>query len=543
MVYCGKPSKACVECRLRRTKCDTLTPSCSQCIRASRTCTGYRTESDMMFRDQTQHYANKRRTQNESRMIVSRRRTKASNATSEISIDPQLIDEPKMQQLVRRTAPFTLGLSTSAAEQAACYFFRNYVLEDKSTSGSFQYLHDIYGNEIIGPALIDSIESLGMVGLANFWKSPDLHFHAHRKYNSALRLVSSRLRNEEEARADQTLVAVMLLGLYETNTCTGPQSMQSWTKHTIGASSLMQLRGKQCLETSIGRNLFLHLRAQVITNCLQRHVAIPAVIRDWSKYTLQFQSRNDAHATILSKQIMKFCDLRASMSSFHDYSNAENIVSACLAIDAKLVEWALTYPSDCMFYKTITLKQGSDNIFSDYYHVYDSVWAATLWNHYRCVRILINEVVYVQLTYIKSTRPDSFSLELRNPIFSDSQLEAFITTVIQLSHDICASVPFMLGYKEGEEVTLSSAKAVSGNLLLWPLYTAACTSVVSNVMCHWVAERLRIISDVMGIKQAAPLSHILIKRKDLLAWELEDVKKGTPPKYEDWTHGQLMELT
>ncbi|KAA8569916.1 hypothetical protein EYC84_002256 [Monilinia fructicola] len=474
MVYCGKPSKACVECRLRRTKCDTLTPSCSQCIRAGRTCTGYRTESDMMFRDQTQHYANKSRTKDESRLVVSRRRTKAKNATSEIFIDPQLIDESTIQQLVIQTTPFRLQLSTSPAEQATCYFFRNYVLEDKSTSGSFQYLRDIYGSEIIGPALLDSIESLGMVGLANLWRSPDLQFHAHRKYNSALKLVSSRLRNEEEARADQTLVAVMLLGLYETNTCTGPQSMQSWTKHIIGASSLMQLRGKQCLETSIGRNLFLHLRAQVITNCLQRHVAIPAIIRDWSRYTLQFQSPNDAHATILSKQIMKFCDLRATMSSFHDYSNAENIVSASLAIDAKLVEWALASPFDCMFYKTVTLKQGSDNIFSDYYHTYDSVWAATLWNHYRCVRILINEVVYVQLTYLKSARPDLFILGPRDPTFSGSQVEASITTTIQLSHDICASVPFMLGYKEGEEVTLTSAKAVSGNLLLWPLYTAAC---------------------------------------------------------------------
>ncbi|QSZ32375.1 hypothetical protein DSL72_001949 [Monilinia vaccinii-corymbosi] len=542
MVFCGKPSKACAECRLRRTKCDTLTPSCSQCIRAGRTCTGYRTEADMMFRNQTQHYTKKSRAQNESRMVVSRGRTRASNAASEIPIDPQLMDESIAQQLVTQTTPSTLELSTSPAEQATCYFFRNYVLEDKSTSGSFQYLHDIYSNELIGPALADSIESLGMVGLANFWKSPDFHLHAHKKYTSALRLVSSRLRNEE-ARADQTLVAVMLLGLYETNTCTGPQSMQSWTKHIIGASSLMQLRGKQCLETPIGRNLFLHLRAQVITNCLQRHVAIPAVIRDWSRYTLQFQSPNDAHATILSEQIMEFCDLRATMAYFHDYRNAKTIITSSLAIDAKLVEWTLNYPSDCMSYKTIALRQRSDDVFSDYYHIYDSVWAAALWNHYRCVRILINEVVYVQLKHLKDAHPELFVLEPRNHIFAEAQVEASITTVIQLSHDICASVPFMLGYKEGVEVTLNSAKAVSGNLLLWPLYTAACTTVVSDIMCQWVAGRLRIISDVMGIKQAAPLSHILIKRKDLLAWELEDIERGTPPNYKDWTHRQLMELT
>lgn len=231
------------------------------------------------------------------------------------------------------------------------------------------------------------------------------------------------------------------------------------------------------------------------------------------------------------------------MSSFHDYRNAEKIIKTALVIDSKLVEWAFTYPPECMFYKTLTLRQRSDGVFSDHYHIYDSIWAAALWNHYRCVRILINEVVYVQLTHLRNTQPELFGLDLRNPIFSDSQLEISTTTIIQLSHDICASVPFMLGYAQGGEVTLNSAKAVSGNLLLWPLYTAACTPLVSDMMCHWVAGRLRAISDIMGIKQAAPLSHILTKRKDLLAWELEDIKKGAAPNYEDWTHGQLMELT
>lgn len=198
-------------------ECDTLIPSCSQCLRAGRICTGYRTEIDMMFRDQTQHYGDKRRPQNGSRRAIPRRRIKAPNITEEISVDTQLMED-SILQLVTHTTPFTLELSISPSDQATCYFFRNYVLEDKSTSGSFQYLHDIYSNETVGPALADSIESLGMVGLAHFWKTPNLQFQANRKYNSALRLVSSRLRNEEEARADQTLVSVMLLGLYEVST-------------------------------------------------------------------------------------------------------------------------------------------------------------------------------------------------------------------------------------------------------------------------------------------------------------------------------------
>jgi hypothetical protein len=229
MVYCGKPSKACAECRARRTKvrvlvctilthanyyqCDTLTPSCSQCIRAGRSCTGYRSESDLMFRDQTIHYAKKSRSENESVVVVSKRKRKPARSVELAEPAPQSTATQLMQMAT--CIPFPFELHTPVGDQAACYFFRNYVLDDSSTNGPFQYLNSIYNNEIIGPAMRDSIEALGLVGLGNFWQSPEMKFQANRKYNSALRLVSSRLRSEQEAKENQTLVAVMLLGLYE----------------------------------------------------------------------------------------------------------------------------------------------------------------------------------------------------------------------------------------------------------------------------------------------------------------------------------------
>ena len=126
----------------------------------------------------------------------------------------------------------TLDLGTSAEDQATCFFFRNYVLEEqKFHNGNFQYLSDLYACEEIGESLAETVACLGLVGLANFWKASNIMKNARSKYNSALRLVSSRLRNMEEAKTDQTLVAVMLLGLYETNTCNSVQSMDSWTQH------------------------------------------------------------------------------------------------------------------------------------------------------------------------------------------------------------------------------------------------------------------------------------------------------------------------
>lgn len=114
------------------------------------------------------------------------------------------------------------GLGPSGDDQATCFFFRNYVLGDyKYGDGDLQYLPEIYANEEVGTALSESIISLGMVGIAHFWGASNIMSQAQSKYNSTLRLVSALLRNIEGAKADQTLISVMLLGLYEVR-CTSP---------------------------------------------------------------------------------------------------------------------------------------------------------------------------------------------------------------------------------------------------------------------------------------------------------------------------------
>lgn len=178
-------------------------------------------------------------------------------------------------------------LGTPADDQATCFFFRNYVLNDyKYGGGDFNFLPEIYANEEVGIALSQSIVTLGMVGLAHFWGASNISPQAQAKYNATLRLVSSLLRNIEDAKADQTLIAVMLLGLYEVpdsfhsptaiwhiqpnisqvNTCNSRQSMESWTKHVNGAAALVNLRGKQQLQSPIGHQLFVNLRGQVVNS-------------------------------------------------------------------------------------------------------------------------------------------------------------------------------------------------------------------------------------------------------------------------------------
>lgn len=181
-------------------------------MRAGRTCKGYRDPGELIFRDESQG------------LVIRRQRAKESQ-TQKMSRDVQQDEQPFTTPVVsdikwaipRATPPvFSRSLIPSAEDQATCFFFQNYVTQPDSLSqGTLEYLSDIYGTEEIGSALADAVSSLGMVGLANFWKAPNINLTARFKYSTAVKTLSAQLRHTEEAKADQTLVATILLGLYE----------------------------------------------------------------------------------------------------------------------------------------------------------------------------------------------------------------------------------------------------------------------------------------------------------------------------------------
>ncbi|MCJ1393147.1 hypothetical protein MMC18_006019 [Xylographa bjoerkii] len=411
------------------------------------------------------------------------------------------------------------ALSIPIESQAMCYFFRNYVCEDSRFSkGFFDYLPSIFGsNGAVGSALTDAVVSLGMVGLSNTKNASEIMIHANERYNLALRATNSALRDEEDAKADQTLITVMLLGLYETNTCTSPRSMRSWTQHISGAVQLLHLRGKEQLQTRIGHQLFVQLRSQVIINCMQRRARVPDDVAEWTLSAMAYETPEELISSTLSSIVIKFCNLRASMESFHDFRHSARIISAAFTIDAELADWAARCPAQYI-YSTVTMQSRSESVFSDYYHTYDTIWIAWTWNSYRSIRILLNETLLQQLTHLSQyplDYPEPYDEYSSLPY--ETQILCCKSLLVQLTQDICASVPFYLGYhsqQDGVESMQAPPVAAGGNLLLWPLFTAACTNVVSEMMRLWVVGRLEKIAEDMGIRQATALAHLLRIRKD-----------------------------
>jgi hypothetical protein len=174
------------------------------------------------------------------------------------------------------------------------------------------------------------------------------------------------------------------------------------------------------------------------------------------------------------------------------------------------------------------ISEPTEEIFTDHYHLYHSLWIAMIWNNYRSIRVLVNELLLVHLLHL-SQKQTSFPNQQEFFSSYDSEVTRVKSLMMTLTHEICASVPFYLGYHESQKSPPTPPKAVNGNLLIWPLYIAASMDMVSEVIRAWAVTRLETVGESLGIRQAAVLASVLNRGKKITIWDAKD-----EPEAEDW---------
>lgn len=183
-------------------QCDQRRPSCSQCIRAHRECSGYRDVATLSFHDQSEEVIGKARRQ---------QNTKASVKALSCSRRPSPSTANGYQQSSPTLFP---SVTFSVNDQASGFIFSHYVRNAKNTRGHLDFLPTVI-REDTSPAVKACISALGLASLANIHMSPELMSAARHEYSAALSATSVALRDRECARSDSTLAAVELLSLYE----------------------------------------------------------------------------------------------------------------------------------------------------------------------------------------------------------------------------------------------------------------------------------------------------------------------------------------
>jgi hypothetical protein len=302
-----------------------------------------------------------------------------------------------------------------------------------------------------------------------------------------------------------------------------------------GALALLDYRGQEQLGNPIGLRLIRSLRTQVVSfparstyfiqadklqvvNCLVRRVDVPETILKWSRLAREHETNHEVSESELADLMAKFCNLQVAIECQNLESDPSIFVSSALSIDTELAEWAVRWQTPDL-YATIVVQEANPAIFEDYWHLYPNIMIALIWNHYRCIRVLINQIIITQLGYM-TTNLDPDLVFKYSPVYND-QMDSSRRTTIELSHKICASVPYYLDQYPGDSANSwntfknAASKNARAKLILWPLYVAGQTEFVSDIMRTWVVDQLEGLAEDIGTHKlkAKGLAELLRKRQ------------------------------
>ncbi|KAJ8098060.1 hypothetical protein POJ06DRAFT_260833 [Lipomyces tetrasporus] len=490
MVFCGRPSKACRRCRDRKLRCDLRSGSCRQCVRARVACTGYRDTQQLRIRDESQ---------------AVRRKVLSRNAST---VDPH-------------------SLTVSLELQARDIFFANYVT---GTSKSWDFLKP-FSNPTLSPEhLTLSIDAVSLAYLSHQVYSDTALATAKERYVSALRMMNKALRSPEVAITDATLLASLLLDLFEKITNREPRNIESWTAHVNGALALVRLRGLEQFQDHSALRIMARLSTNVIISCVASDTRVPHELIALRTHTEKFLDVGDPKWR-LSDLMVHYTNLRSDIRRGH--LCIEECINISLELDGKLQALTRDMPRSWR-YKTTIVDRESDMIYNHHFDSYPDRYVTQTWNVLRLVRVLLNESV---LDYCL---PTSGGLTAGA---SSLLVRMAYENIKTLACEICASVPQYVGCRGAargwlltpEESTLpqvlDSARDGGKHLqspsqifdcytLIFPLYVAGRSSSSPNSLKLWVIKQLYYISIHFDIRNAELVGRILEEGTHVNIWTL-----------------------
>ncbi|KAL2862427.1 Zn(II)2Cys6 transcription factor [Aspergillus lucknowensis] len=371
MVYYGALSKGCELCRRRKIKCDERKPRCLKCEKSNRVCPGYRDLGDVLFRDES------------SRALRLARRV---STTSSLKLDQG-----------RETIYYNPSLPVQ--ELAAGFFFSKYNTYDGPylANTPCDWLSQSYLDGTSCEALRAAVEAVGMAGLANTSYAPQIASRSRERYCIALSELNDALLDPTAAAADTTLMAVILLGLFEIVSFETIDESRYWTAHVTGALTLLQLRGQDQFARERGGQLYVHARSQILVACMAQKLPVPPALVnttygfETSTLRQSWKDGNLATPGSISEISFRLINLRAAIA--HGLVDTLGICEQALAIDADLEDWRLSAMVKWA-YQIVPAPESADKVyFSGKQHRYANLWVAKAWLNWRMMRVLVNQLI------------------------------------------------------------------------------------------------------------------------------------------------------
>lgn len=472
MPHQGKPSGACKCCKQRHVRvsqsanpcisiapsdgslyvqCDETRPSCHRCIKSNRVCPGYAEGLDLVLRDQNevakasvgrrQKAAQKTRLACKPSQSPSETSSRPSNGSS-----PSCSSSPSSAPDPRCLIPNPSYLAPSEEDYQLCLFTDTFVLyphDGQADCGFIGLLPLMYSSVKLDAPLALCVTAIASALSAKFvYKMRDVEMpKVRQKYTKALTATRRALEHPVESLTDETLMAVCLLGLYE-SIVESFKGRVSSARHFDGAAALITQRQGR-MSTDLAQRLLLGVRNSIVYRAVSHATPIDTTLPIWQD--LDITPHNAA--TLLDRMSLEIPKLMVAASFTYAQTRGDlectfsrdtvgqdkvTIVAKAHSIDAELSAWPSTTPPTWAPVRVSindipTSIKVNGFIYQDYCEVFPDVMVATTWNSYRRSRLKALAVI----------------AQLSCP--ASSQQSSTVEQIQDLADGICASVPFCLG--------------------------------------------------------------------------------------------------
>lgn len=277
--------------------------------------------------------------------------------------------------------------------------------------------------------------ALTALGLASYSRSvgaDKLSQEAIKSYVEALQLTNDALKDPSKAVTDSSLTTIMLFCLFESTSFVH----SSWSNHISGATQIVQMRGKQQLETERGRRLFSQVICFIVASAMDSKTRCPEPILELLKLR---PPGPEGYIWRLQEQMVHFTNFYADLHS-GSVSDPQQIVQEARHQEQTLEAMSRQAPSE-LHHRVFTVASESEDLEGRQIFFYENLWVARLENFHRAGRIVLNDIIL-------QTLETTLSRELLGPKRQEHHdtIESTWAKTTVLRDEILANVPQSFGY-------------------------------------------------------------------------------------------------
>lgn len=428
------------------------------------------------------------------------------------------------------TTAFLNTIVIPIQDRAKAAFFSNYVFEG---SKSYDFLRPFYGSTEADTTLSACLEATSLAFFAHQQNATSAAIEGRNRYTSALSLVQHAIGCPVAAKKDSTLLATMVLDLYEKITNLNPEFDQSWKSHVKGSIALVRLRGLPSFHDRNGSRMIVRLSTNLMISCVATDTHLPEDLATIRRYGSSFFENKDPK-WLLSDVVLKWMNLRKQIST--GKLNDRDTIAALLELEAEFANVAVNAPTAWQR-RSVRLQHPTARVLGDHMDVFSDHHITQTHNVERLTRIFLNELLSEY-----SSSPAGVGWAYRTEgLTLRAKAEG---TINQLVTEICASVPQYtcpellqnqslspsLHMDEAFELWSSpwltkarnptALEKIRNYTLIFPLFVAAQSIGARQHQKLWIITQLHFMASSMGIRNAEVVAQLLEAGLRINPWKV-----------------------